>query len=205
MNEKSFQDAKENPDIRQGYIDSLDLNGYGNFVSIIRYNPQCIHHTYKLQDEQICTTHLMHTDHHILSVMGIRGFRSGIEIYPDAFEHECVEAEEDFFSALFDHEMQHARTAYFMPRDIWPTLIKARRVWISCLWKAVNSTISEREFDIGDELNKIMAEYSPQYILHEIEIRSSQIRAIEEGRRNASRRFLGECRKALDNYRQFIL
>lgn len=112
MLEKMFQEAVENPEIRQKFLDSIDLEDAKPYVDRIIYSPFCgfIH-----------PMGLMFCKFSLMAHFNKKGYKSRVFVMPRSFSpvHENVD---DFLSSLIDHEGYHARELFLEPLESRMTL-----------------------------------------------------------------------------------
>jgi hypothetical protein len=93
--EQLFQKAKENPKIRQEFLDQIDLAEYKKYISEVKY---------KGNSKKIIMTCYNFWHGHF----GITKLKSKILVYDNAFTHEKIININDFLGVLKHHEGFHA-------------------------------------------------------------------------------------------------
>lgn len=101
------QAAKNDPHMRQQYIDQIDLEWAKPFIARVRYSSQRLQNNY------------MSTHKSLRTILDIPGAQSLVTVYPAAFH--IYETEADFKSALIDHEGYHAKNNFEIPKGVVTT------------------------------------------------------------------------------------
>ena len=110
-----FKEAQvsENAELRQEFLDSIDLEIAKPYVSKVLYVPS---------QKRLAT---MVTLQNLLTRFSLRGFRSKILVYPWAFDKEKSKHEklDDILGTLIDHEGFHAKEFFELKHDFsWLTV-----------------------------------------------------------------------------------
>ncbi|HEY9701862.1 MAG TPA: hypothetical protein V6C58_05430 [Allocoleopsis sp.] len=93
--EELFQKAKENPRLRQEFIDEIDLGEHNKYISKLKYEGN--------SKNEIMSCYNFWHGH-----FGITKTKSKILIYNNAFTHDKIENIHDFLGLLKHHEGFHA-------------------------------------------------------------------------------------------------
>ncbi len=179
MTEEQFQRAREDVDFRRQYVCGFDLGSYNKLIARLIYAP----------DEAEKST-VMCTAPHPLAQFGIRRTKSIVAICPRVFEIGLVQTEQEFISALLDHEAFHARQFYYRPRTYVPSWFDYRMDDLLRVESGVDK----------EEVSAVNAKIRVAHI--EVEAYANQLYAIDKGARKVSKKFRDQMARTLQFYSQ---
>ena len=104
-----FYLAKDKPELRQNFINSINFGMEEKYISQIKYVNKVTDYCMDIEAHSACKNFL------------VPGLNSKINVYPFTFENDFVKTETDFLSILIDHECFHAMEYYKNPQIIIPT------------------------------------------------------------------------------------
>ena len=109
--EEYYQEAIENPLVRQAFIDSLDLSSITPYTRSVRYSKKP-----RMKDN-------MATFHPFINLRFIFPRKSKIVVYPSSFQIDTHQTAQDFLSTLIDHEGYHAMRHFTGARPPSPNVM----------------------------------------------------------------------------------
>ena len=155
-----FEESKENPELRQEFLNKSELKRA--FVNSIKYDSTNQYKNIDLENEIAMRT-VINPNQNLLS--GIMGTKSDIVVYPTSFTWFIGSTKENFLSTM-EHELRHAKQAYMHPEKYFPQL---------SILKSENYSIEQKEDYIIQTT-----------IIAEIDAYENQLADIRLGKRNVT-------------------
>lgn len=173
-----FQTARNNPKMRQSFLNAVDLEDKAKYIEKVRYR------------EPVSWLHggrmVMNTHPHDHIYNGKRFLPSIVDIYPMAFDDPSVfETEQDFLSVLVDHEGRHAWQWWNAPKR-WLAPKFSRDIQ-AATWELYSVALDHYDdHETASELVEMKVKWNWYNAEREIDAFEHQFSRIDSGRRQVS-------------------